>query len=92
MFSKIEEDNIREIRVILKADFKGSVEVLKKTVEGLSIGEIKIRALHIGVGNITESDILLADASDAIVIGFCVSIDDKAKGLIEEKGVDLRDV
>ncbi len=90
LFSKIEEDNIKEIKVILKADFKGSVEVLKKTVEGLSIGEIKIRALHIGVGNITESDILLADASDAIVIGFCVDVDDKAKGLIEEKGVDLR--
>lgn len=90
LFTKIEEGNIKEIRLILKADFKGSVEVLKKTVEGLSIGEIKIRALHVGVGNITESDLLLADASDAIIIGFCVATDDKAKLLAEEKGVDVR--
>lgn len=90
LFTKIEEGNIKEIRVILKADFKGSVEVLKKTVEGLSIGEVKIRALHVGVGNITESDVLLGDASDAIIIGFCVSPDDKSKILADEKGVDVR--
>lgn len=90
LFSKIEEENIKEIMVILKADFKGSVEVLKKSVEGLSIGEIKIRALHVGVGNITESDVLLADASDAIIIGFCVNFDEKAKFLAEEKGVEAR--
>lgn len=90
LFSKIEEENIKEIRVILKADFKGSVEVLKKTVEGLSIGEIKIRAIHVGVGNISESDVLLADASDAIIIGFCVTSDDNAKMSIDEKGVDVR--
>ena len=90
LFSKIEEEKIKEIRVILKADFKGSVEVLKKTVEGLSIGEIKIRAIHVGVGNITESDVLLGDASDAIIIGFCVSSDEKAKMLVEEKGVEVR--
>ncbi len=90
LFSKIEEDNIKEIKVILKADFKGSVEVLKKTVEGLSIGEIKIRALHVGVGNITESDVLLGDASDAIIIGFCVGPDDKGKLMADEKGVDIR--
>ncbi|MGR3317470.1 MAG: translation initiation factor IF-2 [Candidatus Anammoxibacter sp.] len=90
LFTKIAEGNVKEIRVILKADFKGSAEVLKKTVEGLSIGEINIRALHVGVGNITESDVLLADASDAIVIGFCVSTDDKAKTLSGEKGVEVR--
>ncbi len=90
LFSKIEEDNIKEIRVILKADFKGSVEVLKKTVEGLSIGEINIRAIHVGVGNITESDVLLADASDAIVIGFCVNPDDKGRVMADEKGVEIR--
>ncbi|MGR3219998.1 MAG: translation initiation factor IF-2 [Candidatus Anammoxibacter sp.] len=90
LFAKIEEGNVKEIRVILKADFKGSVEVLRKSVEGLSIGEINIRALHVGVGNITESDILLADASDAIVIGFCIRPDDKAKTLSSAKGVEVR--
>lgn len=90
LFSKIEEENIKEIRVILKADFKGSLEVLKKTVEELAIGEIKIKALHVGVGNITESDVLLGDASDAIIIGFCVSPDENGKALANEKGVDIR--
>lgn len=90
LYAKIEEGNIKEIKVILKADFKGSVEVLKKTTEELSIGKIKVKILHGGVGNISESDILLADASDAIVIGFCVIPDEKAKMLADEKGVEIR--
>ncbi|KXK30799.1 MAG: translation initiation factor IF-2 [Candidatus Brocadia sinica] len=90
LYSKIAEGNVKEIKIILKADYKGSVEVLKKALEELSTPEIKVRILHCGVGGITESDVLLADASDAIVIGFYVTTEDKARILAEEKGVEIR--
>lgn len=90
LYSKIAEGKVKEIKVILKADYKGSVEVLKNALEVLSTPEIKVKILHCGVGGITESDILLADASDAIVIGFYVTTEDKARILAEEKGVDVR--
>ena len=87
---KIEEGQVKEIKIILKADFKGSVEVLKKTLEEISTAEVRTRILHSAVGGITETDILLADASDAIVIGFHVVPEDKAKTLAESCGVDVR--
>src|SRR4030067_2964504 len=90
LYSKIAEGKVKEIKVILKADFKGSVEVLKKSLEELSTSEIKVKILHCGVGGISESDVLLADASDAIVIGFYVTTEDKARILAEDKGVDVR--
>ncbi|MEP9409811.1 MAG: translation initiation factor IF-2 [Candidatus Brocadia sp.] len=90
LYSKIAEGKVKEIKIILKADYKGSVEVLKKALEELSTPEIKVKILHCGVGGITESDVLLADASDAIVIGFYVTTEDKARILAEEKGVDIR--
>lgn len=90
LYSKIAEGKVKEIKIILKADYKGSVEVLKKALEELSTPEIKVKILHCGVGGITESDVLLADASDAIVIGFYVTTEDKARILAEEKGVDVR--
>ncbi len=90
LYSKIAEGKVREIKIILKADYKGSVEVLKKALEELSTPEIKVKILHCGVGGISESDVLLADASDAIVIGFYVTTEDKARILAEEKGVDVR--
>lgn len=90
LYSRIAEGKVKEIKIILKADYKGSVEVLKKALEGLSTPEIKVKILHCGVGGITESDVLLADASDAIVIGFYVTTEDKARILAEEKGVEVR--
>ena len=90
LYKKIEEGQVKEIKVILKADFKGSVEVLKKSLEKISTNEVRTRVLHSGVGGITETDILLADASDAIVIGFHVVPEDKAKTLAESCGVDVR--
>lgn len=90
LYSKIAEGKVKEIKVILKADYKGSVEVLKKALEELSTAEIKVKILHCGVGGISESDVLLADASDAIVIGFYVTTEDKARILAEDKGVDVR--
>ena len=90
LYKKIEEGQVKEIKVILKADFKGSVEVLKKSLEEISTKEVRTRVLHSGVGGITETDILLADASDAVVIGFHVVPEDKAKVLAESCGVDVR--
>ncbi len=90
LYRRIEEGQVKEIKIILKADFKGSVEVLKKSLENLSTKEIRVRILHSAVGGITETDILLADASDAIVIGFHVVPEDKAGTLAEESGVDVR--
>lgn len=90
LYKKIEEGQVKEIKVILKADFKGSVEVLKKSLEEISTKEVRTRVLHSGVGGITETDILLADASDAVVIGFHVVPEDKAKTLAESCGVDVR--
>ena len=90
LYKKIEEGQVKEIKVILKADFKGSVEVLKKSLEEISTNEVRTRVLHSGVGGITETDILLADASDAVVIGFHVVPEDKAKVLAEACGVDVR--
>ncbi len=90
LYKKIEEGQVKEINVILKADFKGSVEVLKKSLEEISTKEVRTRVLHSGVGGITETDILLADASDAVVIGFHVVPEDKAKSLAEACGVDVR--
>ena len=90
LYKKIEEGQVKEIKVILKADFKGSVEVLKKSLVEISTKEVRTRILHSGVGGITETDILLADASDAVVIGFHVVPEDKAKILAESCGVDIR--
>ena len=90
LYKKIEEGQVKEIKVILKADFKGSVEVLKKSLVEISTKEVRTRILHSGVGGITETDILLADASDAVVIGFHVVPEDKAKILAESCGVDVR--
>ncbi len=90
LYRRIEEGYVKEIKIILKADFKGSVEVLKKSLEKLSTKEVKVRILHSAVGGITETDVLLADASDAIVIGFHVIPEDKASILAEESGVDVR--
>jgi translation initiation factor IF-2 len=90
LYQKIEDGQVKEINIILKADFKGSVEVLKKSLEKISTNEVRTKILHSGVGGITETDILLADASDAVVIGFHVVPEDKARTLAEACGVDVR--
>jgi translation initiation factor IF-2 len=90
IFEKLKAGQTKEIRVVLKGDVKGSIEVLSKEIPALSIGEVKVKVLHAGVGGITESDVLLADASDAVVIGFNVVADEKAKAAAEQKGVDVR--
>jgi translation initiation factor IF-2 len=80
----------KELRVVLKVDVKGSLEVLNKAIQDLPTGEVKVRVLHGGVGSITEGDVLLADASDAVILGFHISPEKKPRALAELKGVEIR--
>src|SRR5688572_24129191 len=90
LFSKIESGKLKEVRVVLKVDVQGSAEVLKEALQGMSTEEVKLRLLHTSVGAITESDVILADASDAIIIGFHVEPEERARQLAKDKGVDIR--
>jgi len=90
LFEQMEAQEIGELRVIIKADVQGSVEVLRQSIGEFQHPEVQIKVLHSAVGGINESDVLLADASDAVIIGFQVVADARARGLAERKGVDVR--
>jgi len=79
-----------EIPLILKADVKGSIGPLRHQLEVFSTSEVLIKVLHAGVGAVTESDVLLAEASKAIIIGFHVSINDRIRSIVDLRGIDLR--
>ena len=80
----------QELRVVLKADVQGSADVLQKSLEGLGNQEVAIKVLHTAVGAISESDVVLADASEAVIIGFYVTIPPAVREIAESKGVDVR--
>lgn len=90
LMTAIEEGNIQELMLIVKADVKGTIEALQNVFDKLPTEKVKLRVLRKGVGTVTESDILLADASDAIVIGLHVGIDGKARQMAERTGVQVR--
>ena len=90
LFSKIEEGQANELRLILKGDVQGSVEALKSSLEQIGDERISPRFLLCSVGNVTETDITLASASDAIIVGFNVKMDAKAKEIRAVEGVDVR--
>lgn len=90
LFDQLEEGTIEEVRVILKADAKGSVDALRQALEKLSTSEVKVRILHAGVGAVSQDDVALADASEAVVIGFHVSTDTRARSLAQERGIEVR--
>jgi len=90
LFSQIEAGNVKELNVIIRADVQGSVDVLIKYLSELSTEEVKIRILHASTGGITEGDIVLAEASNAIIIGFNVVSEDYAVKIAEARGVDIR--
>ena len=90
LFSKMAESDLKEITIVLKADVQGSVDVLKNEIEKVKTDEIVTRVLHAAVGGITESDVLLAEASRAIIVGFNVIPSGKARKLAESKGVEIR--
>jgi len=89
MFSQMEEGEVSVVNVVLKADVQGSVEAIADALEKLSTDEVKVKIVASGVGGITESDVNLAVASNAILIGFNVRADAVAKRLIDEEEVDL---
>jgi translation initiation factor IF-2 len=90
LYDKIKSGEAKELRVILKADVQGSVEALQKALGLLSTDEVRLNVLHASVGGVSESDVLLASASKAIIIGFNIRPESKATELAEREGVDIR--
>jgi translation initiation factor IF-2 len=90
LFSRIKEGELQDLNLILKCDVQGSVEAVVDSIAKLDQQEVKINILHKGVGAITENDVMLASASNAIVIGFNVRPDHKARELAEKEKVDIR--
>lgn len=90
LYEKIKKGEIKELNVIIKADVQGSIEAMKEALKKLSNDEVKVHIIHDGVGGITETDVNLASASNAIIIGFNVRPGSKAQSLAEQESVDLR--
>ena len=90
LFSQIQDGNLKELNLIVKADVQGSVEAVKQSLTKLSNEEVVVKVIHAGAGIINESDITLASASNAIIIGFNVKIDPTAKATAEHEKVDVR--
>ncbi|MEE0272325.1 MAG: translation initiation factor IF-2 [Coprococcus eutactus] len=90
LYSQIQAGNLKELKIIIKADVQGSVEAVKQSLLKLSNDEVVIKCIHAGVGAINESDIILASASNAIVIGFNIRPDARAKDMADSEGVDVR--
>lgn len=90
LYDRIKEGAAEELKIVIKGDVDGSVEVLADTLTKIKSDEISVNVIHRGVGAITESDVLLAAASDAVIIGFHVRPDTRARELAKSEGVDLR--
>ena len=90
LFSQIQSGDVKELDIIVKADVQGSVEAVKQSLVKLSNDEVVVKIIHGGVGAINESDVTLASASNAIIIGFNVRPDPTAKVTAENEGVDIR--
>ncbi len=90
LFTQIQSGNMKELNIVIKADVQGSVEAVRSSLEKLSNEEVRIRTIHGGVGAITESDVMLASASNAIIIGFNVRPENTAKSVAEDQKVDVR--
>lgn len=90
LYSQIQEGKVKELSLIVKADVQGSAEALKQSLEKLSTDEVKVRVIHGAVGAISEADIILANASNAIIIGFNVRPDNNAVILAEKEKVDIK--
>jgi len=87
---RIQQGNVKELKLILKGDVSGSVEALKDSLEKLSNDEVRVQIIHKGVGSILETDVILAAASEAVIIGFNVSVDANARKLADAEKVDIR--
>ncbi|MDA8086843.1 MAG: translation initiation factor IF-2 [Nitrospiraceae bacterium] len=90
LFSKMKEGKLKELAIVLKADAQGSIEALKGSFESITHPEVKVKVIHASIGGINESDVMLAAASNAIIVGFNVRPETKAQQIAEKEGVDLR--
>ncbi|MDD3395177.1 MAG: translation initiation factor IF-2 [Anaerotignum sp.] len=90
LFSQIQSGNMKELNIVVKADVQGSVEAVRQSLERLTNDEVRVRIIHGGVGAITESDVMLASASNALIIGFNVRPEPAAKAFADEEKVDVR--
>jgi len=90
LFSQIEQGEMKELAIVVKADVQGSVEAVKQSLEKLTNDEVRVRVIHGGVGAVSKSDVMLANASNAIIIGFNVRPDPVARDSAEEEGVEIR--
>ena len=90
LFSSMQEGEMKELKIIVKADVQGSVEAVKQNLEKISNDEVRVKVIHGGVGAINESDVMLAGASNAIIVGFNVRPDPVAQANAERDGVDMR--
>jgi translation initiation factor IF-2 len=90
LFDRIKDTDEKELRLVLKADVQGSVEAIEEQVLELGTDEVKVKVLHAGVGMISENDVVLAEASKGIVIGFNVTVAERARTVAEERGVQIR--
>jgi translation initiation factor IF-2 len=90
LFSQISAGSVKELGIIVKADVQGSVEALIQNLEKIANEEVRVRAIHGAVGAVSESDVMLADASNAIIVGFNVRPDPVARTLADQLGVDIR--
>ncbi|MBQ7784645.1 MAG: translation initiation factor IF-2 [Clostridia bacterium] len=90
LYSKLEEGEVKDLNIIIKADVQGSVEAVKQSLEKLSNKEVRVRTIHSGVGAVTENDVMLAGIDGAIIIGFNVRPDAKAREAATRDGIDIR--
>lgn len=90
LFSQLQEGEVKELSIIVKADVQGSVEAVRQSLEKLSNEEVRVRVIHGGVGAINESDVMLANTSNAIIVGFNVRPDTGARDNAKRDGVDIR--
>jgi translation initiation factor IF-2 len=90
LYEKVKQGEVRDLNIILKADVQGSAEAVKDALSNITHPEVKVNVIHASTGGINESDVMLATASNAIIIGFNIRPDAKASALIEKEGVDIR--
>jgi translation initiation factor IF-2 len=90
LFRQIRDGEIKDLNLVVKGDVQGSVEAVQQALERLENPEVRVNVIHAGVGNVGESDILLASAASAIVIGFNVKVDTQAQRAARDEGVDVR--
>ena len=91
LYAQIKDADIKELKILIKADVQGSLEAIKEALSKIPTNEVKLRIMHAAVGDVNSSDVVLAMASQAVIIAFCVAVDVKARGELEKSPVDVRE-